>query len=77
MSVRWYGHRGNGEAAVGPLRLIVWEGLAGWRWVVRGGAGVNDPGGTARASSEARTLAENAARAMLDRWRAEMGEVTA
>ena len=80
MSVRWYPYSdsdsGDSDAAVGPLRLLVWEGLAAWRWVVQGGAVASDPGGTACASAEARALAENAARAMLDSWRAELGEVT-
>lgn len=77
MSVRWYPYSdsdsGDSDAAVGPLRLLVWEGLAAWRWVVRGGDG--DTGGTACDEAEARALAENAARAMLDSWRAELGEV--
>lgn len=73
MGVRWQEYDGDSEASVGPLLLLVWEGLASWRWVVRDGDG--DTVGTACAEAEARTLAENAARAMLDRWRAELGEV--
>ena len=73
MGVRWNECGGDSEAAVGPLLLLVWEGLASWRWVVRVGDG--NTGGTACAEAEARTLAENAARAMLDRWRSELGEV--